>query len=294
MDLNKSITKTGLAAGLSLLFAVGLATPNLGGQEKKGEKGQQQAPTPEQQEKMAEQKDFAAIQNELDPDRQIQLAEDFAKKHPNSQLLSYAYAFAAAASQQKGNIDGVIDYGEKSVKLKPDNLMALLILSGVLPQPQALRSAADKDKRLAEAETDATEALKIIDSAPNDQLKKLANETDDQFAKRKTTLGGEPHSALGMVHLQRASEGSTGPDKAELGKAEEEYRKAVSATDRPNAQDYYRLGEALSLDGKIDDSIAAFSKCSELSQGSPLQTYADQKVQELKKRKAGTQPPAKQ
>jgi tetratricopeptide (TPR) repeat protein len=285
------------ALALSLACAAAFTTraafaSDSGGQEKQGQKGQQQAPTPEQKEAAAEAADYGAVMSELDPDQQMKLAEDFANKHPSSTRLTYVYAIAANAARQKGNLSAGIDYAEKSIKLKSDNFIALMFLATMLPQPQMLQGGVDKDKRLSEAEADANQALQILSTAPNDQVRKQPSDTDEAFAKRKTLIGADAHAALGMVHLQRALEALGSPDKAELGKAEQEYQTSLTGIDQPDPQNYYRLGEALSLEGKVDEAIAAFTKCSELSQGTALQPYADKEVQELKKKKAAT-PPAK-
>src|SRR5437762_7081139 len=148
------------------------------GQAPPGQAGQQGAPVTKEQGD-----DFQALRNEastgLDPDRVIQLAADFEKKYPTSPMLSYADMFAASAFQLKGDVDKSIEYGEKSLKLKPDNLMTLIILASLLPTPQAMKgaSATDKDKRLAEAEKNANDALQMIASP---QSPKQPNETDDR------------------------------------------------------------------------------------------------------------------
>lgn len=234
-------------------------------------------------------RDIQAIQNELDPDRQIQMVGDFEKKFPNSSLLTYVYFFAANAYQQKGQIEQVVEYGEKSLKLKADNLLSLIIMADMLPQPQNLRgNQVDKANKLSQAETYANEALQLIE-----QLPKQPNEADEQFQKRKASLSAEPHSALGMVHLERSSMALEAPDPTELAKASEEYKKAVSLAERPNPQDYYRMGEAYALLKDADQAIEAFSKASELGQGTVLKTYADQRIEDLKKKKAQAKPAAK-
>jgi hypothetical protein len=63
---------------------------------------------------------------------------------------------------------------------------------------------------------------------------------------------------------------------------------------RPLPQDYFRLGEVRTMLNKVDEAIEAFTKAGELGQGTLIKTYADQRVQELSKRKAQMQPPAKQ
>jgi tetratricopeptide (TPR) repeat protein len=176
----------------------------------------------------------------------------------------------------------VVEYGEKSLKLKGDNLMSLIILAEMLPQPQLLKgSDADKEQKLAQAEGYANQALQLID-----QLPKQPNETDEQHQKRKADLSKEPHSALGMIHLQRSSMGLVGPDKDELVKAEQEYQQAVTLSESPSAQDYYRLGEARAFLNKYDEAIQAFTKAGELGQGTVIKTFAEQRIAELSKKKS--------
>jgi tetratricopeptide (TPR) repeat protein len=75
-------------------------------------------------------------------------------------------------------------------------------------------------------------------------------------------------------------------DKAELTKAEQEFSKAVDATSKPTAQDYYRLGEAYGLHGKWDEAIQAFTKAGKLGQGTLIKTYAAEQIAQMKKSKA--------
>jgi len=48
---------------------------------------------------------YRTIENEMDPDKKLRMVEEFEKRFPNSQLLSYAYTQAANASQQKGDLE---------------------------------------------------------------------------------------------------------------------------------------------------------------------------------------------
>lgn len=258
---------------------------------KPGQSGQNTTTTPAGP-SAEESQAYQAINSELaaglDPDKVVTMAEAFVQKYPSSTLLSYIYTFEASAYQQKGNAEKTVEAGEKSLKLKSDNLLALIIMSSVLPQPQLMNgSDTEKQRKLTEAETDATQALQLIDKIP-----KLPNEADDAYKKRKDGIATEPHSALGMVHLQRALMGLQGVDKEELDKAVTEFKKSVELTDRPAPQNYYRLGEVYAHEDKLDEAIAAFSKASELSQGSGLQAYADKQVEELKKKQAQSKPPA--
>jgi tetratricopeptide (TPR) repeat protein len=235
-----------------------------------------------------ESKAYSAIQNELDPARQLQLVDDFTKKYPNQPLvLSEVYFFGAYASQQQNNIVKAVEYGYKSLEANPTNLRSLLMMSGLLPQPQALQgSDADREKKLTDAEADANKALQAIPDL------KQPNMTPDQLTKAKATLTSEAHASLGMVHLQRALGGLTGADPQELAKSEQEYKASVTGTDKPNPEDDFRLGEVYQMENKVDEAIDAFTQCAKVSQGQ-LQTMANQQVDKLKKQKAQSPPAAK-
>ncbi|HEV2178416.1 MAG TPA: hypothetical protein VGW33_14615 [Terriglobia bacterium] len=233
-----------------------------------------------------------AIQTELDPNRTLQLVGDFEKKYPGSPNLQTVYLYAAQAYRQTNKLDKAIEYAEKIVKLNGNNILGLMTLAELLPQPQMLQGLgdADRDKRLTEAQTDAEHALELITAMP-----KQPNQTDEQLANNKKLLAAGVHGSLGLVHLQRATESLSGNDPGELAKAETEY-KAALAVDKPDEANYFRLGEVLQSENKLDDAIQAFSKASEISQGngdSALQSMADQEVQKLKRAKPAAAPAAK-
>lgn len=256
------------------------------GQAKPGaQPGQAAAPAPPPitaDEKTA----YSAIQHEIDPTRQAQLVDDFAKKYPNSQLLSDVYFFGAYAYQTQGNVQKAVEYGEKSLAANGGNLRSLLLMSELLPQPQEMQgSDADKDKKLGEAEADANKALTQVAD-----LKLPANTPPDQATAIKDTITSQAHASLGMVHLQRATMSLAGIDKDELAKAEQEYKTAV-ATPKASPEDYFRLGEVYEMENKPDEGIDAFTQCSKLSQGQ-LQSMANAEVEKLKKAKAQAPAPA--
>jgi tetratricopeptide (TPR) repeat protein len=210
---------------------------------------------------------YQTLQAELDPDKKLRMAGEFEKQFPNSQLLSYVYTQAANACQQKNDMNGILSYGEKSLKLDPDNVYSLVLLAITLPQPQMQR-VDDAAKRLTEANEDAQRALALMD-----KLAKRPNEKDEEFQKRKAALQSEAHAALGMVHLQ----------KDESDQAIEEFKTAVSLEATPDPQIYYRLGEVYANEGKKTEALEAFTEASELGQGTPIKDFADREIEKLKK-----------
>ncbi|MGD0076577.1 MAG: hypothetical protein ABSD31_19940, partial [Candidatus Binataceae bacterium] len=206
---------------------------------------------------------YSAIKTELDPDKAIAECDDFAKKYPDSPAVTYVYSFEANAYQQKGDVEKVVEYADKGLKLNGDNLMSLVLSIGIMPQPQYLNNhKAEQEKILQDTQTRANHALELIAKLP-----KLASESDEDYQKRLAEIGSQVHGPLGMYHLEMANQTLSGMDKTELGKAEEEFNAAVTKTAHPDPRDYYRLGETYKLDGKIDDAIQAFTRAGELGQG---------------------------
>jgi len=213
---------------------------------------------------------YQTLQNELDPDKCLKMVADFEKSYPTSQLLSHAYMQGANAAQQKGDLKEVVDLGEKSVKLDPENVLSLILVALVLPQPKMLNglSPAETNQRLSEAEDYANRALALTDKVP---IK--ADETDEQFAKRKAGLVSDAHSALGMVYLQR--------DKTD--NAIDQFQSAIATAPKPNPLLYFRLGEIYANTGQKAEALAAFKKASQYGEGTVLKQYADKQIEELKK-----------
>ncbi len=225
---------------------------------------------------------FDALMGESDPDKAIRLVHDFAGKYPKSSLLSFAYFFAASAYQKKGDIEQTAEYAGKSLKLEPDNLMSLILSVEELPQPQYIKKhPSDRANILRQAQNEAGRALQLIP-----QILKESQESDADYRKRLAAVASEVHGALGTVHMELASSGPGGLDKAELAKAEQEFQIAVSTTRRPDPRDYYRLGEAYGVEGKLDDAIQAFTKAGKLGQDTAIKAYASDQIAQLKKRKA--------
>jgi tetratricopeptide (TPR) repeat protein len=210
------------------------------------------------------------IENELDLDQRLRMAREFEEKFPNSALLSYVYTQAAKAYEQKGDFDEVVQYGQKSLKLDPDNTFTLVIMALALEQPKMLQGSRDEVReRLSQAETDANRALTLLE-----KLKRGPNETEEQFQERKGSIAADAHFALGVVEMQ----------KDYFEKAVTQYKMAISSTTKPTFQYYFRLGEAYASEGQFAQAMEVLRKASELGRGTPMEKYADDFIAELQRK----------
>jgi tetratricopeptide (TPR) repeat protein len=222
--------------------------------------------------------DFEALKSEPDPDKAIALAEAYAQKYPQSEALSQAYGFEARAYQSKNNVAETVKYAEKSVALKPDNIVSLAMLAASIPTPQFMKlHPGDEEQQLARAENYVQMAFQAIAS-----FNKLPGMSDADFATQKANVTADLHSDMGLIHLDRAQLGKQGLNQEELAIAEREYKLAVSMTDPPDPVSYFRLGDACRLQGKIDDAIAAYTNASEFGHG-VLKQYAERQIALLKR-----------
>jgi len=213
---------------------------------------------------------FRDIQNESEPDHRLRTVGEFEKKFPNSPLLSYVCTTAAKTHEESGDFEAALKYGEKSLKLDPDNTFALVAVALALPQPKMLNGKPDEVRaRLSQAAANANRALTLLEKSP-----KQPNETDEQFQQRKNSIASDAHFALGMVEMQ----------EDRFDRAVAQYKTTISLSAKPVAQNYYRLAEAYASERHIAEAIEALQEASRLGRGTPMEKYANDFIAELRKK----------
>ena len=213
---------------------------------------------------------FRDIQNEAEANPRLRMISGFEKAFPNSPLLSYVYTAAAKTQEESGDFEAALSYGEKSLKLDPDNTFALVAVALALPQPKMLHGKPDEVRaRLSEAAADANRALTLLEKLP-----KQSNETDEQFQQRKNSIAADAHFALGMVEMQ----------EDRFDRAVAQYKTAISLNAKPGVQNYYRLAEAYASEGQIAEAIEALQEASRLGRGTPMEKYANDFIAELRQK----------
>jgi len=132
--------------------------------------------------------DYHKLCSEADPATRRTLIDHFAAAYPNSALLAYVYQDAAYLGRESNNIDMMAEYGEKSLKLWPDNYALMTDLACAYVQRE----------RIDEAEIQATRALDLVVVAVRPPGK-----TESQWLSATKVLLANNETALGFVHLRR-------------------------------------------------------------------------------------------
>ncbi|MGH9354694.1 MAG: tetratricopeptide repeat protein [Terriglobia bacterium] len=276
-SLKQSASPAGVSQGQSS------PPPSLGGSSKPnstvpaGSSKAGAAPQPAAQPSPEESQDFQTLEKEVDPDKQVQMVKEFAQKYPSSQWLSDVYFIGATAAEQKNNVAGALDFGRRSLKLKPGSLRGLVLMAGLLPLPQALpATATERQQQLSDSENDATRALQLLSS-----IQPQPSVAPAQFNQTKAAIEVQLHSALAMAHLEESTMAVTQPVPVAVTQAKKEKDSDVVL---PDPLQSCVDGLQYEKQNRLDDAISAFTKVAQVSQGgqaTDVQAYASAMVQQL-------------
>jgi tetratricopeptide (TPR) repeat protein len=141
-----------------------------------------------------------------------------------------AYQNAMIAAQNADNFPKIMDYGDKTLQLDPNDLNAQMTLATMIPERLPADEAQKKaalDKAYGLAEKAQAQIPKIFDKAPPSGV------TAEQWKAGRTGYESQITATMGLIHLNRA----------EYDKAVEKYE-AVLKTNQKDAINQYRLGLA--------------------------------------------------
>jgi tetratricopeptide (TPR) repeat protein len=177
----------------------------------------------------------------------VQLVEAFAQHHADSELLGIAYQYQMEAYRRLNDYDGVVQSGEKALKLHPDNLNTLLTLANALPNRVAPGTV--DDPRLAQAERYARRVFEGIE-----QMKLPRSVSPQRWQELRLEMEASAHEALGHVATKQGK----------LQEAILEFEKAVQQNPAPQGSQFYRLGVAYMLAQRNDSAKEALNRAVEL------------------------------
>jgi tetratricopeptide (TPR) repeat protein len=208
-----------------------------------------------------------AVQQATEPNKRIQLAEEFLQKYPQSRYRGAMYQALVSGYFATQQVPKMLDAGEKEVALNPNDAPVLAVMGQALARTYNAR-APDAAKQLDKAEQYSKRAIEITPT-----LTKPENLTDEAFSNAKNDTLVMAHSGLGLVYIRRGKFSEAIPEL-------EQSVKADSHPD-PDPVNYYLLGVADKQTSHFEAAAAAFSKCATVQ--STLQATCKSGAEDAKK-----------
>jgi predicted Zn-dependent protease len=160
----------------------------------------------------------------------------------SEQRILVFYQTIIQSYQQMNDGAKMMEWGDKALGFKPDDLSTLAMLSNVMAE-RPPSNEAEKTKQMNRAEEMVNQALTLLPgflSGPD--AAKLP-------AQEKTDLTSQLHYTLGLIYLQQKK----------LGQSEQELLTALKSNPN-NPVTYYRLGVAYAQEMKTDQAMDALGK----------------------------------
>jgi tetratricopeptide (TPR) repeat protein len=208
-----------------------------------------------------------AVQQATEPNKRIQLAEEFLQKYPQSRYRGAMYQALVSGYFATQQVPKMLDAGEKEVALNPNDAPVLAVMGQALARTYNAK-APDAAKQLDKAEQYSKRAIEITPT-----LTKPENLTDEAFSNAKNDTLVMAHSGLGLVYIRRGKFSEAIPEL-------EQSVKADSHPD-PDPVNYYLLGVADKQTSHFEAAAAAFSKCATVQ--STLQATCKSGAEDAKK-----------
>jgi len=208
-----------------------------------------------------------AAQQSTDPNKRIQMAEEFLQKHPQSRYRPAMYQALVSGYFATQQVPKMLEAGEKEVELNPNDAPVLAVMGQALARTYNAK-APDAAKQLDKAELYSKRAIEITPT-----LAKPENLTDEAFSNAKNDTLVMAHSGLGLVYIRRQKFSDAIPEL-------EQSVKADSHPD-PDPVNYYLLGVANKQTSHFEAAAAAFSKCATVQ--STLQATCKSSADDAKK-----------
>ncbi|HKV05966.1 MAG TPA: hypothetical protein VJO53_12790 [Candidatus Acidoferrales bacterium] len=199
------------------------------------------------------------------PDKKIQLGNDFLQKYPKSVFVEAVESGLTSAYYAKEDWGNFYATADKALALKPDDVDILTTVGWVIPHVYN-SSDPDASQKLDKAESYEKHAIQIITAMP-----KPASLTDAQFAAATAEKVSQAHSALGLVYFRRS----------DYQNSAQELQQAMQGSASPDPTDLFVLGMDLQNSNRFADAASAYGRCAQISGG--LQERCKQSADAMRK-----------
>lgn len=208
-----------------------------------------------------------AVQQATDPNKKIQLAEDFLKKYPQSRYRPAMYQALVSGYFAQQKVPEMLDAGEKEIAINPNDAPVLAVMAQALARTYNAKLP-DAAERLSKAEQYSKRAIEVTPTLP-----KPENLTDEAFNNAKNDTLVMAHGGLGLVYIREGKYSEAIPELEQSVKAD--------THPEPDPVNYYLLGMADKQTSHFDAAAAAFSKCASVQ--SSLQAACKANAEDAKK-----------
>jgi tetratricopeptide (TPR) repeat protein len=191
-----------------------------------------------------EAKAVQAIQQAKTPDERVSAVENLITKFADTEFKGWALNVAAEASDQKGDFNKAIFYGERAIEADPKVFDPYVLVAGELAQ-HTREFDLDKEEKLGKAEKYAKQAMEIIPTSPKPQ----PQVTDAQWDEYKKEAMARTHVDLGLIAMARKRYDAA---IAEF--------KVASDSEPMDTVVMVRLANAYNEAGKPDDALGVLNK----------------------------------
>jgi len=210
---------------------------------------------------------YKAVQQATEPNKKVQMAEEFVQKYPQSRYRPAMYQILVSGYFQIQQIPKMLEAGEKDIEMNPQDAPVLAVMGQTLARSYDPK-APEAPKQLDKAEQYSKRALEITPT-----LTKPEGMTDEVFNNAKSDTLVMAHGGLGLVYLRRGKFSEAIPELEESVKADKH--------PDPDPVNYYLLGVADKQTSHFDKAAAAFEKCASVQ--STLQERCKTGAQDAKK-----------
>lgn len=200
---------------------------------------------------------------ESDPARQGELLERYLATFPDSPYLALAYQTCLIAYQRQGNLDKLLEVGERALAALPENLGLTLQLALVLGEGgqhlERTQELAQKVSELAE------------------KMARSEDQTEEQWASQQNAWRGLAQSILGMTLMHQGK----------TREAVEKFREAdplLAGAPVDHARNLYWLGFAYAKLGRLDSARHYLKEAVAIE--SPYQAAAQELLEKVEKERA--------
>jgi tetratricopeptide (TPR) repeat protein len=202
------------------------------------------------------------------PDKKIQMGNEFLQKYPKSIFAEAVDAGLTNAYYAKQDWQDFYASADKALALKPDDVDVLTTVGWVIPHFFNPNDP-DVDQRLDKAETFEKHAIQVLEKMPKpDHL------SEAQFKTLKAQRSIQAHSALGLVYFRRE----------DYDNSAKELQQATQNNASPDQTDLFVLGASLLNLDRPAEAADAFDRCGQMEGG--LQDRCKQNAAASKKQAA--------